>query len=51
MLWAEKEIATRRMNQELANVAAVNKSAMTASFHGGKANGFFKNIIEKLTGK
>jgi hypothetical protein len=39
------------VNQELANVASLNKSAMAASFHGGKAHGFFKSIIEKLTGK
>lgn len=36
---------------ELANVASLNKSAMAASFHGGKSNGFFKSLIEKLTGK
>lgn len=43
-------MARRRVNEELANVAAINKSAMAASFHGGKANGFFKSIIEKLVG-
>jgi hypothetical protein len=39
------------MNQDIANVASLNKSAMAAGFHGGKAHSFFKGVIEKLTGK
>jgi hypothetical protein len=50
-LWTEKEIARRRSNQELANEASLSKNAMAASFHGGKAATFFKNVIEKLVGK
>jgi hypothetical protein len=50
-LWSEKEIMTRRVNQEIANEAALTKAATAASFHGGKAHGVFKGIIEKLTGK
>mgnify|MGYP001355682309 CR=1 FL=1 len=51
MLWSEKEIAVRRTNHELANTASLNKSAVAASFHGGKAHSTFKSIIEKLVGK
>lgn len=50
-LWTEKEITKRRVDKDLANLAVMNKNAMSASFHGGKAGSFFKGVIEKLTGK
>jgi len=39
------------VNEEIATAAAFNQAATSASFNGGKAHGFFKEMVEKLVGK
>jgi len=50
-LWSEKEITKRRVDNEVANQATVDKASQ-AAVHGGKeGHSLFKSVIRRLTGE
>lgn len=50
-LWAEKEIATRRVNERMASDATISKTAQAAIHGGKKGHNLFQEMMKKLTGK